>query len=68
MGHIPTEQLNPLYRAYYEFIVEKKPEKVLSYTARCRKKQKRQEKIWRPLKHFLTEGPVVGRLYKAIRK
>ena len=67
-GHIPTEQLNPLYRTYYHLMYEKKPEKLLSYTASYGKKQKRQEKIWKPLKHFVTEGPVIGALYKAIRK
>lgn len=62
-GHIPTERLNPLYRKYYEFIFEKKAEKILTYTERYERKAELRRKYINPLINVLTENPV----YKTLR-
>lgn len=67
-GHIPVEKLNPLLREYYKLIHEKKAEKILTFTARYRKKQAWIEKKWKPLVGKVTESAVIGSIYKKLRK
>ena len=62
-GHIPVEKLNPLLRENYKLIHEKKAEKILTFTARYRKKQAWIEKKWKPLVRKICST----RLYEAIR-
>lgn len=67
-GHIPVEQLNPLLREYYTLIHKKKAEKIIDFTEKCRKKENWKQKRWKPFVASVTEAPVVGTLYKAIRR
>ena len=62
-GHIPVEQLSPLYRKYYELIHKKKAAKILSFTKNYKRKQAFKNKYISPLIDFLTENAV----YKKIR-
>ncbi|MBE5921848.1 MAG: glycosyltransferase family 2 protein [Lachnospiraceae bacterium] len=66
-GHIPLELLNPLYQKYYELIKQKKAKEILSFTAKYKRKEQWRKKYWRPFVHFVTEGPLTGWAYKAIR-
>ena len=62
-GHIPVEQLSPLYRKYYKLIHKKKAVKILSFTKNYKRKQAFENKYISPLIDFLTENAV----YKKIR-
>lgn len=66
-GHIPVEKLNPLYRGYYELIAQKKADKIIPFTKKINRKKAFENKVVRPIKHFITEGPVIGSIYKSIR-
>ncbi|MBQ6570430.1 MAG: glycosyltransferase family 2 protein [Clostridia bacterium] len=66
-GQIPVEKLNPLYREYYRLIHEKKPAQILSFTEKYKRRQKFKTKYARPVANFITEGPVIGDIYKAVR-
>lgn len=66
-GRIPTERLNPLLQQYYKLIVGKKPEKILSVTEAYKNREMRINKYWKPFVHAVTEGPITGALYKALR-
>ena len=66
-GHIPVEKLNPLYRGYYELIAQKKANKIIPFTKKINRKKAFDNKVVRPIKHFITEGPVIGNIYKATR-
>ena len=61
--HIPTEKLSPLYRKYYEFIVEKKAERFIPYTEKYKQKAEFRRKYICPLINTLTENAV----YKTLR-
>ncbi len=62
-GKIPVDELNPLYRKYYELIHEKKAAKLLDFTKRYRRKQEIRKKYINPAINFLTENAI----YKKIR-
>ena len=66
-NHIPTEQLNPLYREYYELINKKDAKSILNAAKKHEKKLRVEQNIIRPLKQFITEGPIIGTVYKKIR-
>ena len=61
-GHIPTEELNPLYRKYYELICAKKAAKILSFTKSYKRKQAFRNKYIRPLINALTETAIYKKL------
>ena len=67
-GHIEVHRLNDFYKKYYEFISKKEAKKIYEFTVRYRKKQQFRKKYVAPILDILTEGPVVGKLYKKIRK
>lgn len=67
-GHIAIEQMNPLYRQYYQLIHEKNAEKIFSVTRKYNRKNDRKKKYIRPAINFLTENKITGTLYKKIRK
>lgn len=61
-GHIPVDQLNPLYQGYYKLIHEKKAEKIISFTYKYRRNQEIRRKYINPAINFLTENPVYKKL------
>lgn len=61
-GHIPTEELNPLYRKYYELICAKKAAKILSFTKKYRRRQAFRKKYINPLINALTETAIYKKL------
>ena len=63
-GHIPVDELNPLYRKYYELIHKKKAAKILSFTKNYHRRQAFKKKYINPIINFLTENAV----YKKFRK
>lgn len=67
-GQIPLEQLSPLLRKYYELIHEKKPEGIIDFTVKYRKRENWKKKYWKPFVGAVTEAPLIGTAYKAIRK
>lgn len=66
-GHIAIEKLNVLYKKYYELICQRKAEQILTFTEKYKRKQYLKNKYWKPCIHFLTESPIIGNVYKAIR-
>ncbi len=62
-GHIPVEKLNPLYRKYYELIMQKKAKEILTFTKNYKKKQELKKKFFVPLMDALTEN----KIYKTLR-
>ncbi len=66
-GHIPVQQLNPLYQQYYRLIHAKQAKRIFSVTEKYDKKKMRENKYTRPLLYFLTESKMVGTAYKKIR-
>lgn len=66
-GHIPVDQLNPLLQEYYRLIHERKAEEVIDFTEKYRKKEHRKNKYWKPFVAWITEAPVIGSIYKAVR-
>ena len=67
-GHIPVEQLNPLYRKYYELIHLKKAKEVFTYTKWYHAKEKLKNQYVKPAINAITEGKITGTLYKKLRK
>ncbi len=67
-GHIPVDKLNPLYKGYYQLIKDRKADKIIPFKKKMERKNSIDKKIVRPIKHFITEGPVIGNIYKAIRR
>lgn len=67
VGKIPVEQLNELYQGYYKMICNKDAKGILKVTNRYNRKMAIDNKLIRPLKHFITEGPIIGYIYKSIR-
>lgn len=61
-GHIPAEELNPLYRKYYELICAKKAAKILSFTKKYKRRQAFRKKYINPLINFLTETAIYKKL------
>ena len=66
-GHIPVDQLNPLLQEYYRLIHERKAEEVIDFTEKYRKNEHRKNKYWKPFVAWITEAPVIGSVYKAVR-
>lgn len=64
---IPTDKLNEQLRAYYKFVVAKDASGLYNYKIKQIKKENTNRHIIAPLKHFITEGPVIGDVYKIIR-
>lgn len=62
-GHIPVEELSPLYRKYYELIHEKKAAEILDFTKKYKRNQILKRKYINPVINFLTENSI----YKSLR-
>lgn len=67
-NHIPVEDLNSLYQEYYNLIVTKDAKGILAAAEKYEKKMQFEHNVVRPLKHFITEGPIIGAIYKRIIK
>ena len=67
-NHVPLAELNPLYQEYYRLIIKKDAKGILAAAEKYQKKMQFEQNVLRPFKHFITEGPVVGTIYKKIRK
>lgn len=67
-GKISINEMNEFYQRLYEYIERKTPEKVLSFAKRYQRKQNRKKRVWNPLIHCITEGPVLGKIYKMVRR
>lgn len=65
---IPVHELNPLYQEYYKLILKQDAEGILKAADKYQRKIKIEKTIIRPLKHFITEGPIIGTIYKKIRR
>lgn len=61
-GHIPVDELNPLYRKYYELIHKKKAAKILSFTKNYNRRQAFKKKYINPIINFLTENAIYKKL------
>lgn len=65
-GKIEIEIMQPLYQKYYELIHQKDAGGIIRYTRAYQKKQKRKQKYFVPFAHFVTEGPIIGKVYKML--
>lgn len=61
-GHIPVEELSPLYRKYYELIHKKKAAKILDFIKKYKHNQEIKRKYLNPLINALTETSVYKKL------
>ena len=66
-GKIPVQKLNPLYQEYYKLIYAQDAEGIMKAEEKYKRKLKFEQNVIRPLKHFITEGPLIGTLYKRLR-
>ena len=66
-GHVPIEKMAPSYQAYYELIHRKDARGIIKYHKKLERQNKRRKSIFVPIAHFITEGPVIGALYKKLR-
>lgn len=66
-GHIPIENMNPLYQQYYKLIHEKNAKKIFLVTQKFKNKKTRKTKYINPLINFFTENKITGTIYKKIR-
>lgn len=66
-GHIPIDQMNPLYRQYYKLIHRKCAKKIFKVTDKYKKMKFGKIKHVQPILDFLTESKVIGTAYKKIR-
>ena len=66
-GKIEVERLMPLYQKYYELINKKSAKQIIKYTNSYWKKKAMYSKYIVPVTDFITEGPVVGTVYRKIR-
>lgn len=68
IGKIPVGQLNELYQGYYKMICNKDAKGIFKVTKRYNRKMAIDNKLIRPFKHFVTEGPIIGKIYKSVKK
>ena len=69
-GIIEIGQMSLLYRKYYELIHNKDAEGIISFTNWYMRKENRQKKRQASrarIANFITEGPVIGTVFKKIR-
>jgi len=67
-NQLPLDKMNETLRAYYNFTVEKDAKGLYNYVLGEKKKAEFRKKYILPVIHFITEGPVIGVIYKKIRK
>ncbi len=65
-GHIRIEKMSPFYQKYYELIRQKDAEGIVSFTRAYRGRQRLRKKYFVPFAHFVTEGPLIGTIYKKL--
>ena len=66
-NHIPLGELNSLYREYYKLISKRDAKGILNAAKKNEKKMLLEQNFVRPLKNFISEGPIIGMVYKKIR-
>ena len=66
-GQIPIEKMAPQYKEYYELINRKDAKGIIKYHKKLERQKKRRKKVFVPLANFITEGTVIGTIYKKIR-
>ena len=64
-GHVDYNRLNSLYKNYYELIHKKDVKGIIAFTKRYKRKKKKS--FYSSTIHFITEGPIIGKMYKMIR-
>ena len=67
-GKIPVEKLNPLYQEYYRLICKRDAKGIFRVTKKYKHKEMLKKKYWNPFVHFVTEGKVMGKIYKKMRR
>jgi hypothetical protein len=65
-GKIEIEKMVPLYKRYYELIHEKDAAGLIKARRRFERSQRKKGRR-APIAHFITEGPVIGTVYKKLR-
>lgn len=66
-NQIPTDKLNTELQAYYKFVVAKDAKGLYNYKINQKKQANFNRRVVAPVKNFITEGPIIGDLYKKIR-
>lgn len=66
-GKIPIEKLNKLLQGYYKLILKHDANGFLKLRKQYYKRLYFYNRFWRPFMNVLTEGPVIGKIYKMIR-
>ena len=67
-GQIPMEKLNGLLQGYYKLILQHDARGFLRLRRRFQRKQAFLNRVWKPFVHFITEGPIVGNVYKWMKR
>ena len=66
-GHIPIDKMAPRYLAYYDLIHCKDAKGIIKYHNKLYRRNKRKRNVLLPIADFITEGPVIGTVYKKFR-
>ena len=67
-GHIPIEKMEESYQKYYVLFHRKDAKGIVKYHKKLENQRKRKANIYAPIADFITEGPIIGAVYKKIRK